>query len=90
MATKDHILHGVVLFTGPVDFAGGSDWVGIRLTTGSHGLGKNDGSVGERKYFEAGGEKNGVFVRATQVKARQGMTRLDEVSGSELQRSCQW
>ncbi|GMH91032.1 hypothetical protein TL16_g11941 [Triparma laevis f. inornata] len=77
---KDQLVQGVVMF-GPsgVEFAAGDDWIGIRLTTGSLGLGKNDGSVNGKKYFEAGADKNGIFVRATQVKPRENMSRLDEL-----------
>jgi hypothetical protein len=38
-------LEGVVAFLGSVDFADGDDWVGVRLTGSSVGLGKNDGTV---------------------------------------------
>ncbi|GMH72842.1 hypothetical protein TrST_g8689 [Triparma strigata] len=76
---KEQLVQGVVMFVGAVEFAAGDDWVGIRLTTGSLGLGKNDGSVSGKKYFEAGQDKNGIFVRSSQVKRREGMSRLDEL-----------
>ena len=73
-------LFGVICF-GPssVKFSSGDNWVGCRLTSTSLGAGKNDGSVLGVRYFDAGGETNGVFVRSTQVKRREGMTKLDEL-----------
>ena len=45
-------LEGVIAFLGPVSFAQGDDWVGVRLTGSSVGLGRNDGSVHGQQYFE--------------------------------------
>eukprot|EP00957_Ditylum_brightwellii_P108117 8247853-Ditylum_brightwellii.AAC.1 len=63
-------LQGVVAFIGPVKFAEGSDWVGVRLTGLSVGLGKNDGSVKGVTYFDGCGPNGGVFVRRGVVSRR--------------------
>jgi hypothetical protein len=65
-------LEGVVAHLGTVQFAPGDDWVGIRLTESSAGLGKNDGTVKGVKYFDAGGEgeKSGMFVKKINVKKK--------------------
>ena len=78
-AGKPELL-GVICF-GPasVEFSSGSNWVGCRLTSTSLGQGKNDGSVLGKRYFNAGGDNNGVFVRDTQVKRREDMTKLEEL-----------
>jgi tubulin-specific chaperone B len=57
---------GVVAFVGPVEQIPGSagPWVGIKL---DEPTGKNDGSVGGARYFEAG-EKQGVFIRPERVE----------------------
>ncbi|KAL7552518.1 hypothetical protein ACHAWF_015767 [Thalassiosira exigua] len=72
-------LEGIVSHLGPVQFAPGSDWVGIRLTGPSAGKGKNDGSVKGVRYFDAGGgEGGGTFVKRAALTKRQ-MTKLDEL-----------
>ena len=38
-------LEGIVAHLGPVQFAPGIDWIGIRLTGASVGSGKNNGTV---------------------------------------------
>eukprot|EP00970_Alexandrium_tamarense_P004389 scaffold732_cov265-Alexandrium_tamarense.AAC.9 len=64
-------LKGVVAHLGSVEFAPGDDWIGISLTGNSVGLGRNNGSVKGVSYFDAGGEKNGMFVRKAHVKKQQ-------------------
>ena len=63
-------LEGVVAFLGKVQFAEGDDWVGVRLTGTSVGLGKNDGSVKGVSYFSCG-PNGGVFVRKSHVSRRE-------------------
>lgn len=65
---------------GPVQFAPGNDWVGIRLTGASVGKGKNDGSVKGVHYFDAGANStnNGMFVKKNNVKKR-SLSRLEEL-----------
>ncbi|KAL3923589.1 MAG: hypothetical protein SGILL_001569 [Bacillariaceae sp.] len=70
-------LEGVVAFLGRVDFAEGDDWVGIRLTGSSVGLGKNDGSVQGKKYFDCP-PQCGLFVKRSAIAKRQ-LTRLEEL-----------
>jgi dynactin 1 len=70
-------LEGVVDFCGAVDFADGDDWVGVRLTGPSVGLGKNDGSVKGQRYFQCG-PNGGVFVREAHVSKRT-LSRLEEL-----------
>ncbi|GMH60843.1 hypothetical protein TrRE_jg13633 [Triparma retinervis] len=72
-------MHGVIAHLGPVKFSDKTDWVGVRLTTPSLNQGKNNGTVKEVFYFDAGGETNGCFVRAQQIAKREGMTRLEEL-----------
>lgn len=70
-------LEGVVAFFGSVAFAEGDDWVGVRLTGSSVGLGKNDGSVQGTQYFECP-PQSGLFVKKTAVSKRK-LTRLEEL-----------
>lgn len=63
-------LIGTVAYLGPVHFAEGDDWVGIKLSGSSVGLGKNDGSVKGKRYFEDCGERGGAFVRKSVLKKR--------------------
>ena len=70
-------LDGVVAFLGPVEFTEGDDWVGVRLTGASVGLGKNDGSVQGHRYFSCG-PNGGVFVRQSNL-GKQTLTRLEEL-----------
>ena len=70
-------LEGVVAFVGTVSFAEGSDWVGVRLTGSSVGLGKNDGSVQGKQYFDCP-PQSGLFVKKQAVSKRK-LTRLEEL-----------
>lgn len=71
-------LHGIVAFLGPVSFAEGNDWVGIRLTGDSVGRGKNDGSVKGVQYFDNCKPNGGMFVKKAVLKKRK-LTRLEEL-----------
>ncbi len=69
---------GSVQHLGTVDFQPGV-WVGIRL---DEPLGKNDGSVKGKKYFEAG-QNYGVFAKPSKVNIgdypeRNELDELDE------------
>lgn len=77
VSRESRYLEGVVAFAGNVDFAEGSDWVGVRLTGSSVGQGKNDGSVQGISYFSAP-PNSGLFVRKSQIRKRQ-LTRLEEL-----------
>ena len=68
-------LEGVVAYLGKVQFSQGDDWVGVRLTGTSVGLGKNDGSVQGVSYFQSG-PNGGVFVRKANVSKRE-LTKLE-------------
>lgn len=68
-------LEGVVAYLGSVQFSQGDDWVGVRLTGTSVGLGKNDGSVQGVSYFQSG-PNGGVFVRRAHVSKRE-LTKLE-------------
>ncbi|KAL3799314.1 hypothetical protein HJC23_013039 [Cyclotella cryptica] len=61
-------LHGIIAHLGPVEFAPDSDWVGIQLTGLSVGKGEHDGSVDGVVYFDAGGARNGMFVKRVNVR----------------------
>ena len=85
--TTTEVLEGIVAHLGPVQFAPGSDWIGIRLTGQSIGKGKNDGSVKGIQYFNVGTTSldpnqrahNGMFVRKSNVTKRTDMSRLDMI-----------
>ena len=70
-------LEGVVAFVGSVSFAEGDDWVGVRLTGSSVGLGKNDGNVQGEQYFECP-PQSGLFIKKNSVSKRT-LTRLEEL-----------
>eukprot|EP00586_Coscinodiscus_wailesii_P003942 CAMPEP_0172484902 /NCGR_PEP_ID=MMETSP1066-20121228/12580_1 /TAXON_ID=671091 /ORGANISM="Coscinodiscus wailesii, Strain CCMP2513" /LENGTH=100 /DNA_ID=CAMNT_0013249729 /DNA_START=188 /DNA_END=487 /DNA_ORIENTATION=+ len=78
LSDQHHPLTGIVAHLGPVEFADGDDWIGVRLTGVSAGKGKNGGKVKGKQYFDAGGDKGGVFVRAKNVSPRT-LTRLEEL-----------
>jgi len=71
------ILEGVVAFLGPVDFNTDNDWVGVRLTGSSVGLGKNDGIVKGKRYFDCP-SGCGIFVKTSAISKRQ-LSRLEEL-----------
>jgi len=72
-------LEGIIAYLGPVKFAEGNDWVGVRLTGKSVGKGKNDGSVRGERYFDTGDAMDsGVFVKKKTV-SRRTLTRLEEL-----------
>lgn len=59
---------GTVMYVGEVAEIPGvrGTWVGVQL---DEPVGKNDGSVGGKRYWGAdGGQKNGVFVRPERVE----------------------
>eukprot|EP00804_Cyclotella_cryptica_P011755 CCRYP_011353-RA/>CCRYP_011353-RA protein AED:0.03 eAED:0.03 QI:203/0.6/0.66/1/0.8/0.66/6/0/2263 len=66
-----HQLEGVIAHIGPVQFAPGDDWIGIRLTGKSSGLGKNNGVVKGVRYFDCDNEKDGVFVKKNNIIKKQ-------------------
>lgn len=62
-------LEGIIAYMGPVQFSEGDDWVGVRLTGTSIGLGKNDGTVKGERYFHCS-PNSGVFVRMSSLSKR--------------------
>ena len=61
---EDSQRRGTVRFIGHIDdFPGGGLWVGVEY---DEPVGKNDGSVGGKKYFNAGKNRGG-FVRPERV-----------------------
>lgn len=74
-------LEGIIAYMGPVQFSDGDDWVGVRLTGTSIGLGKNDGTVKGERYFHCG-PHNGVFVRMSSLSKRT----LSKIEGLRLKR----
>ena len=66
MIGEDSQRRGTVRFIGPIEeLPGGGLWVGVQY---DEPLGKNDGSVGGKRYFEAG-NKRGGFLRPDKVVA---------------------
>ncbi|KAG8431913.1 hypothetical protein GDO86_019363 [Hymenochirus boettgeri] len=67
----------VIRYVGPTDFASGV-WLGLELRNAK---GKNDGSVGERRYFHCK-PNHGVLVRPSRVTYRgiNGSKLVDEIS----------
>lgn len=65
---EDDERRGEIMYVGEVpEIPGGlGAWVGVRL---DEPVGKNDGSVGGKRYWgAAGGPKNGLFVRPERVE----------------------
>ena len=54
---------GTLRYLGPTDFAAG-EWAGVELDTP---VGKNDGTVGEKRYFECPA-KHGLFAPSHKVR----------------------
>jgi len=79
-------VEGIVAHLGAVKFARGDDWIGIRLTGSSVGLGRNNGSVKGVHYFDCG-DKNGVFTKRNNVKRqeREEVVESEEKKESEVQ-----
>ena len=63
-------LEGVIAHLGPVQFAPGDDWLGIRLTESSVGKGKNNGTVKGIQYFDVA-ENCGMFTKKVNVTKRE-------------------
>ncbi|CAK8697051.1 unnamed protein product [Clavelina lepadiformis] len=72
-------LNGVISYIGTTMFASGK-WVGVTL---DEPLGKNDGSVQGKRYFECP-PNHGVFVRPPQVQAIETPKQVKKL-GTELQ-----
>lgn len=68
-------LEGIVVYLGSVQFDTGDDWVGVRLTGPSVGLGKNNGTVQGHAYFDCP-PNCGIFVKTSNVEKR-SLTRLE-------------
>jgi len=78
----DAELEGIIAHLGPVKFAPGDDWIGIRLTGSSVGLGRNNGTVKGEYYFDCD-DKNGFFAKQKNVKKRPCEVEDDEVACDE-------
>lgn len=62
---------GLIMYVGEVpEIPGGSIWVGVRL---DEPVGKNDGSIGGKRYWDPQGEapamNHGIFVHPERVEA---------------------
>ena len=62
-------LEGTVAYLGPVGFSASDDWVGVILTGGAVGLGKNNGTVKGTRYFTCQ-DRSGIFVRRSAITRR--------------------
>ena len=72
-AVSQRLLEGEVAYLGPVKFATSQNWVGVRLTGKSQGLGKNNGTVQGMTYFHTPDEataQSGLFVRRSAITLR--------------------
>jgi len=69
---------GTLRFLGPTDFAAG-EWAGIELDAA---IGKNDGTVGEKRYFECR-PKFGLFAPAHKV-SKSPSNRMRKLSAAPL------
>ena len=67
---------GTLRYVGPTDFAAG-EWAGVELDTA---IGKNDGAVGEKRYFECKA-KHGLFAPIHKV-TRSPSNRMRKISTS--------
>ena len=63
-------LEGIIAHLGPVQFAPGTDWIGIRLTGPSVGKGKNNGTIKGIQYFDVA-ENCGMFTKKVNVTKRE-------------------
>ena len=78
-ANGSEIHRGEIAFVGSVEGKTGI-WVGIRL---DEPVGKNDGSVGGKRYFDAPGAQYGLFCRPNDVQTGE-FPPLEEASEDEL------
>jgi len=77
----DSTRRGTVAYIGEVEgIPGKGPWIGVIL---DEPVGKNDGSVGGKRYFTCG-EKRGVFVRPERVEIGDWGDLMDEEDLEEL------
>lgn len=75
---KGNALEGVIAHMGKVQFSDETDWVGVRLTGPSVGLGKNNGTVQGVTYFECPANNGGLFCRLSALEKRT-LSKLEEM-----------